>query len=312
MDWNDEVRAKTEHYGVCPENTCIEVSSQPPLVRQIPIFSLAALPVPVHFCETLCQSHARKWLCSPQPNIVFIVQHSWIQSLIYYGSVSCFCLLFSGFPQLSGCARAHVHWVAVAWEWKKRFAGETVRNKLLGAPATITGGDANSSIRAGECVGGEEAGRRECWEQRQTSSIPELCAHISASLSSSVSSADAASLEKGIAALYPVTSLCPLSGLFEQGICEGQIWKCRDNSTSLWPRARDSFVTLGHQRIISQMLYRKGNTFVKYLCKNQIRSPNTIAICHNWSQWHWQKSFFCESIDLLQWCLLPQGKDCCL
>lgn len=67
----------------------------------------------------------------------------------------------------------------------------------MGAPATITGGDANSSIRATECVGGEEAGRRECWEQRQTSSIPEPCAHISASLSSSVSSADAAARRKG-------------------------------------------------------------------------------------------------------------------
>lgn len=121
MDWNDGVRAKTGNYWVCPENTCIEISGQTTHVRQMPIFSLAALPVPVHFCETLCQSRARKCLCSPQSNIVFIVQHSWIQSLNYHGSVSCFFLLFPGILQFSGRARVHVHWVAVAWEWKKRI-----------------------------------------------------------------------------------------------------------------------------------------------------------------------------------------------
>lgn len=92
-------------------------------------------------------------------------------------------------------------------------------SKLFGAPATITGGDANSSISVGECVGGEEAGRRECWEQRQTSSIPELCAHIFASLSSRVSSADATAWRKGL--LLFIVSLPPLPSLrpFDEGVC---------------------------------------------------------------------------------------------
>lgn len=56
-----------------------------------------------------------------------------------------------------------------------------------------------SAISVGECGWtGEGAGRRECWEQRQTSSIPELCAHIFLSLSSRVSSADATARRKGL------------------------------------------------------------------------------------------------------------------
>lgn len=125
MDWNYGVKTKTRNYGVCPENTCIEISSQTIHVRQLPIFSLAALPVPAHFCEALCQSHARKCLCSPQSNIVFIGQHSWIQSLSYRGSLSCFFLLFSGFLQLSGHAQVPVHCVAVAWEWREFCQGSS-------------------------------------------------------------------------------------------------------------------------------------------------------------------------------------------
>lgn len=98
------------------------------------------------------------------------------------------------------------------------FAREAVRSKLVAAPVTITGGDANSSISVGECVGGEEAGRRECWDQRQTSSIPELCAHISVPLSSRVSSADATAWRMGL--LLFIRSLPPLPSLwpFAEGV----------------------------------------------------------------------------------------------
>lgn len=106
-----------------------------------------------------------------------------------------------------------------SWECTHSFARGAVPSKLFRVLATITGGDANSSISVGECVGGEEAGRRECWEQRQTSSIPELCAHIFASLSSRVSSADATARRKGslllIRSLPPLTSLRP----FDEGVC---------------------------------------------------------------------------------------------
>lgn len=40
------------------------------------------------------------------------------------------------------------------------FKREAVWSKLFGAPPTITGGDANSSISVGECVRGEGTGRR--------------------------------------------------------------------------------------------------------------------------------------------------------
>lgn len=97
-------------------------------------------------------------------------------------------------PFLGLSAAPQLHFVActVWWECMVSFAREAVWSKV-----TITGGDANSSISVGEWVGGEGAGRRECWEQRQTSSIPELCAHIFLSLSSRVSSADAAAQRKG-------------------------------------------------------------------------------------------------------------------
>lgn len=115
------------------------------------------------------------------------------------------------FLSLSAALQPHLCTYAsgysVVWELKQTLARETVRSKLFRAPATITGGDANNSIRVGECVGGEEAGRRECWEQRQTSSIPEPCAHIFASLSSRVSSADAAAWRKG--SLLFILSLPP-------------------------------------------------------------------------------------------------------
>ncbi len=50
------------------------------------------------------------------------------------------------------------------WESRQGFAREAAWSKLFGAPPTITGGDTNSSISVGECIGGEGAGRRECWE----------------------------------------------------------------------------------------------------------------------------------------------------
>lgn len=76
---------------------------------------------------------------------------------------------------------------------------------------TITGGDTNSSISVGECVEGEGAGRRGCWEQRQTSSIPELCAHIFVFLSSKVSSADATAWRKGLVLFILSLPLCALT-----------------------------------------------------------------------------------------------------
>lgn len=83
-------------------------------------------------------------------------------------------------------------------------------------PTTITGGDTNSLISVGECVGVEGGGKRGgCWEPRQTSSIPELCAHIFVSLSSRVSSADATAWRKGsllfILSLPPAPSLRPFA-----------------------------------------------------------------------------------------------------
>lgn len=164
---------------------------------------------------------------------------------------------------------------------RREFAGEAVTSKLFGAPATITGGDANSSIRARECVGGEEAGRRECWEQRQTSSIPELCAHISASLSSRVSSADAAAWRKG-----SLLFILSLPSALSQAFLNKVFVRVRLLATVTIPPCSglELETVLLHgaiKEINLQCCLEKGIHFWKYLYKNQIRSPNTIATCYN-------------------------------
>lgn len=57
--------------------------------------------------------------------------------------------------------------------------------------------------RCGVCQRGRGREKGGCWEPRQTSSIPELCTHISASVSSRVSSADAKAWIKGSPLLIP-------------------------------------------------------------------------------------------------------------
>lgn len=99
----------------------------------------------------------------------------------------------------------------------RRSGGETVWSEPVAALATITG---DHAISVGECGRtGEGAGRRDRWEQRQTSSIPELCAHIFLSLSSRVSSADATARSKGLLlfllSLPLWASLRPLA----EGVC---------------------------------------------------------------------------------------------
>lgn len=85
----------------------------------------------------------------------------------------------------------------------------------------ITGSYINSSISAGECFRGEGTGRRGCWELRQTSSIPELCAHIFVSLSSRVSLADATAWRKGsLLFILSLSSALSLSlGFCSRGLC---------------------------------------------------------------------------------------------
>lgn len=175
---------------------------------------------------------------------------------------------------------------------RREFAGEAVTSKLFGAPATITGGDANSSIRAGECVGGEEAGRRECWEQRQTSSIPEPCAHISASLSSRVSSADAAAWRKG-----SLLFILSLPSALSQAFLNKAFVRVRLLATvTIPPCSGLELETVLLHGAIKEINLRcclvKGILFCKYLYKNQIRSPNTIATCYNWSHWNLNKDQF--------------------
>lgn len=115
---------------------------------------------------------------------------------------------------------AYALWVRV-WSPDR----ERVWSKPVAGLATITGDHASSAISVGECGRtGEGAGRRECWEQRQTSSIPELCAHIFLSLSSRVSSADATAWRKGL--LLFILSLPLLASLWSlaEGVCVCTSW----------------------------------------------------------------------------------------
>lgn len=125
---------------------------------------------------------------------------------------------------------------------------------------TITGGNANSSISVGECVGGEGAGRRADWEQRQTSSIPELCAHIFLSLSSRVSSADATAWRKGL--LVFILSLPPLPSLrpFAEGVClSAELEHGQFCFKPAWHSKR--FATERHLRSCPEKLFEKGKAF---------------------------------------------------
>lgn len=125
-------------------------------------------------------------------------------------------------PFLSLSAALHLHSLKYRctgrWECRQILAREAAWCKRFGAPPTITGGDTNSSISVGECVRGEGAWRRECWEQRQTSSIPELCAHIFVSLSSRVSSADTA-WRKGLRLFILSRPSLPCLRPFAEGVC---------------------------------------------------------------------------------------------
>lgn len=120
------------------------------LVRQIPIFSLAALPVPVHFWET-CQSHARKCLCSTS------IKHSFHCSTFLNSKLNSSRqrkLLLSSFPRPSAAlrprCRAHVRRGCRRVGTRGAFRrGSELRSKLLGAPATITGGDAKQLNQSG-------------------------------------------------------------------------------------------------------------------------------------------------------------------
>lgn len=126
------------------------------------------------------------------------------------------------------------------------FVTKAAWSKLFGGNLTITGGDTNISISVGECVGGEGAGRRGCWEQRQTSSIPELCAHIFVFLSSRVSSADATAWRKGLLLFILSLPFVPSLWPFAEGVCVCSrdarvVWRIRDLSV-LRPTLRSTKV----------------------------------------------------------------------